>query len=95
MEAIEIELLAEKIAEKIKPPGRWMSTSQAIEYSRIGKNRLKKLASEGKISGYQDVDNGRGDWIFDRCSIDKYRLSPLEASRSKKKQIIAKFKGLI
>ena len=39
--------------------------------------RLKKLAINGDIKGYQDKQSGRGDWIFDRKSIDEYRLKPL------------------
>lgn len=95
METIEIEILASKIAEKVSAQPRWLSTAQATKYARIGKNKVKRLAQEGKIRGYPDEESGRGDWIFDRLSLDKYRMAPLEMSNAKKKQILAKFKGLL
>ncbi len=45
----------------------------ATWYSAIGKQRLISLAQDGHIKGFQDPDSGRGDWIFDRLSIDAYR----------------------
>lgn len=42
-------------------------------YSGIGKQKLIKLAQNGQIKGFQDPDSGRGDWIFDRYSLDQYR----------------------
>jgi hypothetical protein len=53
---------------------RWLKTLPAIVYSSLGRHQLKKLAKIGAIIGYPDPDNKRGDWIFDRESIDKYRL---------------------
>lgn len=52
---------------------RWMKVKQAAHYSSIGQNRLKRLAGDGIIKGFQDPDSKRGDWIFDRISIDDYR----------------------
>lgn len=52
---------------------RWMRLKMAAWYSAIGKQRLIALAQDGHIKGFQDPDNGRGDWIFDRLSIDAYR----------------------
>ncbi|MEN6375561.1 MAG: hypothetical protein ABFD75_12405 [Smithella sp.] len=51
-----------------------MKTLAAIKYSSIGRHQLKNLAQKGSIVGYPDPDNKRGDWIFDRESIDKYRI---------------------
>ena len=56
---------------KIEP--RWLSLKAASDYSNIGVKRLKKLAEEGRVKGFQDPDSGRGDWVFDRLSIDIYR----------------------
>jgi len=56
---------------------RWLSLKQAAEYAHLGQKRLKELAREGLISGNPDPENGRGDWIFDRESLDAYRLSQL------------------
>lgn len=53
---------------------RWLKTLAAIEYSSIGRHQLKRLAKTGAIIGYPDPDNKRGDWIFDRESIDRYRI---------------------
>lgn len=45
----------------------------AAFYSSVGKERLKKLADDGHVKGFQDPDTKRGDWIFDRHSLDVYR----------------------
>ncbi len=52
---------------------RWLSLREACEYSKIGKDRLKRLAIGAVIKGCPDPDNKRGDWIFDRHSLDDYR----------------------
>lgn len=52
---------------------RWLKLKAACRYSAIGKDRLKQLALAGEIAGFSDPDSGRGDWIFDRHSLDKYR----------------------
>ena len=52
---------------------RWLRLKEAARYSAIGKQRLITLARDGQIKGFQDPDSGRGDWIFDRLSIDVYR----------------------
>jgi hypothetical protein len=54
---------------------RWLKLTQATLYSAIGKDRLKQLAQAGEIGGFRDPDSGRGDWIFDRESLDQYRLN--------------------
>jgi len=53
---------------------RWMKLRFAAKYVGINKDRLIKLAKEGEVIGYPDPDNKRGDWIFDRESLDAYRL---------------------
>ncbi|MDM7988631.1 MAG: hypothetical protein QUS13_15000 [Smithella sp.] len=53
---------------------RWLKLLQASTYASIGKHKLKALAKKGVIVGYSDPDSKRGDWIFDRESLDKYRL---------------------
>lgn len=55
-------------------PDRWLKVQRAIKYSGIGRDRLKKLADDGEIIGFPDPDSGRGDWIFDRLSLDDYRI---------------------
>ncbi len=54
---------------------RWLSLKEAALYSHIGRTRLVELAGSGKMKGFQDPDNKRGDWIFDRNSLDAYRES--------------------
>jgi len=31
----------------------------------------------GEIRGYQDPGSIRGDWIFDKESLDEYRTAPI------------------
>ncbi len=52
---------------------RWLSLKEAALYSHIGKTRLVELAAADRVKGFQDPDNKRGDWIFDRNSLDAYR----------------------
>ena len=51
---------------------RWLNMSDAIEYSGLGRDRLKRLAMSGDIVGFQDTDD-HNKWIFDRKSIDDFR----------------------
>lgn len=62
-------------AEKITP--RWIKLVPAVKYSSIGKDRLKALAKkpDSIIIGFPDPDSKRKDWIFDRESLDKYRIN--------------------
>jgi hypothetical protein len=48
----------------------------AVDYVSMNKDRLKALAQdpESPVDGYPDPDSGRGDWIFDRESLDEYRM---------------------
>lgn len=50
-----------------------MKLKTAAFYSGIGKERLKCLARDGHIKGFQDPGSKRGDWIFDKQSLDLYR----------------------
>ena len=52
---------------------RWLKLKEAALYSSIGKTRLKELALQGSVKGFPDPDSRRGDWIFDRHSLDDYR----------------------
>ena len=54
---------------------RWLKLKKAAEYSAMNEKRLIELAQEGRVVGFQDPDNGRRDWIFDRVSLDLYRES--------------------
>lgn len=62
---------------------RWMKLKDAARYSSIGEKRLKQLAIDQKIDGYQDPDDKRNGWIFDRLSIDQYRRRPLMETENK------------
>lgn len=75
MTETDLDILATKLASRMTMP-RWMKLVTAAHYSGYGQKKLKKLAKEGKIRGYQDPDSDRGDWVFDRESIDEYRLLP-------------------
>lgn len=66
---------------------RWLTLREARTYSGIGIKRLKDLAREGKIKGCSDPDNGRGDWIFDRASIDAYREGQMLAPTVREKAL--------
>ena len=51
---------------------RWLNIKNAICYSGIGRDRLKRLAESGDIVGFKDLDDHE-KWIFDRLSLDEYR----------------------
>jgi len=51
---------------------RWLNIKNAICYSGMGRDRLKKLAVAGEIKGFQDIED-HDKWIFDRLSLDQYR----------------------
>jgi len=54
----------------------------------MGPKRLQRLAREKKIVGFPDPTNIRGDWIFDRQSLDAFRegqFVPAQPDESRKK----------
>jgi len=79
-------LIANQVAAVIsaqETTGRWLKLKEAALYSSIGRKRLVQLAENGKVTGFQDPDSGRGDWIFDRQSLDEYRLIQSSALHKK------------
>jgi len=52
---------------------RWLPLREAALYSAIGKHRLIAMAQDGRVKGFQDPDDKRRTWIFDRESLDSYR----------------------
>lgn len=60
-------------AASIQP--RWLHLKDAAKYSSVGRKRLVVLARTGGVRGFQDPESKRGDWIFDRESLDAYRES--------------------
>jgi hypothetical protein len=72
----QIEKIAKEIARELRPfNARWMKLRFAATYVGINKKKLKQLAEDGEIVGYPDPDNQRGDWVFDRNSLDEYRIN--------------------
>ena len=64
---------------------RWIKLKEATQYASIGKARLINLAVSGVIRGAQDPDSKRGDWIFDRYSIDAYREAQISQMDARQK----------
>jgi len=73
---------------------RWLKLKEAAEHAAIGQHRLKDLARQGHIKGYQDPESKRGDWIFDRVSLDEYRERPLKGMVSPKEKALAIMNGI-
>jgi hypothetical protein len=88
MDGNDINIIAAKIADKISYQPRWLKLSAAAKYASINVKKLKILAKNGDITGYQDPDSKRADWIFDKESIDKYRLKPVREFELKINRII-------
>lgn len=88
MTDLDLDKIAAKIAEKLMFQPRWLKLKQAALYSSIGQKRLKALADDGDIVGYPDPDSGRGDWIFDKDSLDKYRMRPVQETNIRLKKIL-------
>lgn len=88
MTKTDLDILADKIANRLSVEVRWLKLKQAALYSGIGQKRLKTLAELGDIIGYQDPDSGRNDWIFDKESIDDYRMRPVEETNSRFQKIL-------
>lgn len=89
MTPAELNKLATLIAEKVSTGQRWLKLSQATKYSCYGKDRLKKLAINNLIKGYQDPESKRGDWIFDKESIDEFRIGHMAEHNQKVLSILA------
>jgi len=85
----DISKIANLICQKVNMQPRWLKTNAAAKYSGIGVARLKSLAGSGQIVGYKDPESARGDWIFDRESIDQYRLQYATDFKSKALDILA------
>jgi len=73
------------IPEQSFPDARWISLKEAARYSNIGQKRLISLAESSVVVGFKDPDSGRGDWVFDRESLDEYRLNQADPSRDRDK----------
>lgn len=86
----DIEKIAVAIASRIQiaHDKRWLKLKDAAHYSSIGEKRLKELAKRGLVQGYQDEDLKRGDWVFDRHSLDKYWESQLNDDTIKLMKIL-------
>lgn len=64
----------------MRPWARWLRLAQAREYSGLSERRLKELARGRLVVGFPDPDDrrgrvGEGVWIFDRESLDAYRMA--------------------
>jgi hypothetical protein len=68
---------------------RWLKLIPASKYSSLGQHRLKNLAKQSVIIGYPDPESKRGDWIFDKESIDKYRLRQAGTSINIQEKLLA------
>ena len=84
----ELDILADKISQRMAFQPRWLKLKQASAYASIGQKKLKTLADDGEIIGYPDPDSKRGDWVFDRKSIDHYRLRPIAETNIRFKKIL-------
>jgi len=62
---------------------RWFKLKAAVQYSGIARERLKRLAKEARIQGYKCPESGRGDWYFDRISIDQYHEHQIDVGNPK------------
>ena len=69
--------MGNSISPQVQP--RWLHARAAARYAALGQKRLKRLAQEGVITGAPDPDSGRGDWVFDRLSLDRYREGQMGA----------------
>lgn len=70
----ELDIIAAKIAEKILFQPRWLKLKPAALYSSIGQKELIKLVENKKVAGFQDSSLKTKPWIFDKTSIDNYRI---------------------
>ena len=75
------------LSERILTP-RWLKLKYAIHYSGYSRAQLLKLAEKKLIIGFQDPNSKRGDWRFDKQSIDEYMISHVVNERHKALSII-------
>ena len=66
---------------------RWLPLKQAADYAHIGRHRLIVMAKEGVIKGFQDPDDKRNAWIFDRLSLDTYRDGQISSPTAREKAL--------
>jgi hypothetical protein len=45
---------------------------QAVRYPGIGYDGFMQSAQKGKIQGYKYKESRRGDWYFNRISLDSF-----------------------
>lgn len=86
----EMAALASTIAQELRSGftlARWLRLRQAALYSAIGEKRLVDLARSGSVRGFQDPDSKRGDWVFDRLSLDAYREAQAVCPTSREKAV--------
>lgn len=76
MTETDLDILAKKVAQRLFQP-KWLKLRQAAMYSGIGQKKLKIMAENGDIIGYQDDRTAKGIWRFDRESIDDYMMEPV------------------
>ncbi|MCG2722396.1 MAG: helix-turn-helix domain-containing protein [Thermodesulfovibrionales bacterium] len=74
-----------KGAKPIRPievlaSSKWLTLAEALEYARIrSRNTILKLVRSGKIYGTKPA--GKGEYIFDRESIDRYYSAERDETR--------------
>lgn len=85
------ERTAAKVSEKLAFP-RWMKLKDAMHYSSYSRAQLLKLAKEKVIAGRPDPNSKRGDWRFDKKSIDEYMISQIVGERHRTLSIIESLK---
>jgi hypothetical protein len=89
MKTAEAKEIAQLVAGELKDAvgARWIKLRAAAAYSAIGRSRLKQLARSGEIVGFPDPESGRRDWIFDKNSLDAYRLNQSGAGFVRQKSL--------
>lgn len=86
------ERTAAMLSERLSTP-RWLKLKSAIHYSGYSRAQLLKLAEKKLIVGFQDPNSKRGDWRFDKQSIDEYMISHVVSERHKALSIIESLKA--
>ncbi|WP_022666577.1 hypothetical protein [Desulfospira joergensenii] len=86
------ERTAAMLSERIVTP-RWLKLAAAKQYSSYSRTTLLKLAKENLIVGFQDPNSKRGDWKFDKQSIDEYMISQVVGERHKALSILGSLKA--